>query len=314
MASPVRVPGRRRSCAAVAAKVARFSFTTRIGATASGSPSAARRSPQTRAAIASAGRSTKWLAALTVTETMPGRRNAHSAVPPISPRNPALATAAPGAASVRKCRFRIASNRSGTTSPGSRSAATQGGTASTTASPAATATAPSGVSSPATRPSAMRSPAIRRPVCRRPPRAASQASAGSTRLSDSPSRANSGTQARPPRSSVSSTTGRSSAANACSGRVFSAATASGSSSRRYSAPPPSTSATVAPGAARPSASSLRYSRSRTPGTARPRANTHHGNRPAPGRTVQRAPVARSMNGKNASPGPASVPRAPIRSR
>ena len=71
------------------------------------------------------------IAALTVTDTWPGLTNTHSATPPIRPMKPA----GPGSAATAKCRFRIVSNASGTVRPGSRSAATQGGTASTTASP-----------------------------------------------------------------------------------------------------------------------------------------------------------------------------------
>ena len=54
------------------------------------------------------------LAALMVTETMPSLTKIHSAVPPITPMNPA----SPGSASTRKCRFTIAWNASGGQQPG----------------------------------------------------------------------------------------------------------------------------------------------------------------------------------------------------
>ncbi len=103
LASGVRVPGRRRSCSAVAAKVARFSLITRNAGIACGNVSAARTSGQTAAAIASAGWSTMRFAALIVTETWPGLTNTHSAVPPIRPMKPA----GPGSASTPKWMLRI---------------------------------------------------------------------------------------------------------------------------------------------------------------------------------------------------------------
>ena len=69
----VRAAGRRRSCSGVAAKVARFSFTTRQGGMASGRRSTARTSCQTSAASASAGASARRLPALMVTLTTPGQ-------------------------------------------------------------------------------------------------------------------------------------------------------------------------------------------------------------------------------------------------
>ncbi len=209
------LPGRSRSCAGVAAKVARFSLTTRqrrhrLGQVQGG----AHVRPDRRRRSASAASSTRRLAALIVTETWPGLTNTHSAMPPISPMNPA----SPGSAADREMhvedglelgpapRVRAAGRRD----PGAAPPAPR--------RPPGRAAAPSVVSSAATRPPSMRKrgdPAAG-PHRRRPARA-SVATAGSISVSDQPARGKAGMQDAPPRPSVSSTTAASSVAAPTSG-------------------------------------------------------------------------------------------------
>ena len=144
------------------------------------------------------------------------------------------------------------------------------------------------------------------------PAARRAASAGSMNVADRPSRGKAGTQALPPRARVSRTTAAISRALPVAGAVFSAAMTSGSSRRRNSAPGLSTCATVASGPARSSDSKPANSLRRAPGTLRPGASTHQGSRPALGRTTQRRPVSRSMNGNIAAAGPPTVPLEPTR--
>ena len=83
------------------------------------------------AAIAAAGSSTMLFAALMVTETWPGLTNTHSAAPEVRPMNPASAHGPSGIGLMQEMDVQDGLERSGATSPGNRSAATQGGTAST---------------------------------------------------------------------------------------------------------------------------------------------------------------------------------------
>ena len=125
----------------------------------------------------------------------------------------------------------MASKAVGTSRSGSRSPATQAGTASTTAS-----FGPMGTM-PLVRCKAMTAlPLVwmrdrRWPVWSTAPRSSSQAMAGSMKLSDKPSRGTSGTQARPPRSNEPDTTAHISRDDASSGMVLSAEMASGSRRR-----------------------------------------------------------------------------------
>ena len=112
-----RGPGRRRSCArgggeggaAFLHHPHRRHRARRAAARRARPARRGRRFPRPR-------RSTRRLAALMVTETMPGLTKTHSAVPPISADE---AGARRASASVRKCMLTIAWNASGATSPGS---------------------------------------------------------------------------------------------------------------------------------------------------------------------------------------------------
>ena len=118
----------------------------------------------------------------------------------------------PGSASMRKCRLRIASNGPARSGRAAGSAATGAGTARTTLSPAPTAIgAVRRWRAPVTRPprDAQRGDAAAGTAPARRARC-SAASAGSTKLSDRPSRGKRGMQAAPPRSSVSRITAPSS--------------------------------------------------------------------------------------------------------
>ncbi len=137
-------------------------------------------------------------------------------------------------------------------------AAIAAGTARITLSSGRSASALSSNKSSLTRPSAKPSARSRLPKRISAPRRDSNDRAGSTRLSDSPSRASIGRQAAAPRPIVSASTRQNKRADPSAAPVFSAATASGCHKRRNSTlSGRSTAATVSPGAARRSRSASR---------------------------------------------------------
>ena len=286
--------GRRRSCAAVAAKVARLSFTTRHGGIGSVQAQCRPHIGPDRGgdrlgglvhhAVGGAD-GDRDMAAL---DEHPLRRAADQADE----------AGRAGSASTRNGCSGSPRTRSATVRPGSRSPATQGGTASTTAS---TGTERDRWSSrAATR-------RRRRHAQRRDPLAEQTRSRApaARRWRDRPGSrkglraATAGMQAAPPRSSVSLTTAPSRRAEPCSGGVFSAAIASGSISRRIkrvraAARPPTVASpahAAQPAAARDSRAAC------VPGTRRPGEKIHHGMRPSVRAHVQRAPLLTSMKGK-----------------
>ena len=133
-----------------------------------------------------------------------------------------------------------------------------------------------------------------------------RARAGSTKLSDSPTRgAAAGTPRRRARASRRGCA-RTSWPSPARRSVFKAATASGSHSRRNSVPCRSSTAGNGRGRRSPAAASARPRYSQRSGfrnASRCAARSTTARRPRFGRTVQRSPLAASTNGKAASSGP-----------